>query len=178
MQETSGTLSVVSVTRDAEETQLDPTVFVDMEVNDIKIAALLDTGSPATIISLPFVLQILADERDRSLTPAQWKEETHKQFSPPEVALKSYGGHTVDIVSQIPLRLRLRDRCVKAVVFVQKDAPNQLLLGTDNQPKLGICLVLVRCDLLIRMEQQVWERIRRDVSRNKEPYRNRTECTE
>ena len=103
VQETSGTLSVVSVTRDAEETQLGPTVFVDMEVNDVKIAALVDTGSTATIISLPFVLQILADQRDRSLTPAQWREETLKRFSPPEVALKSYGGHRVDIVSQIPL---------------------------------------------------------------------------
>ena len=57
----------VGVTRDAEEAQLGPAVFVAMEVNDVKIAALVDTGSAATIISLTFVLQILADQRDQSL---------------------------------------------------------------------------------------------------------------
>ena len=173
MQETSGTLSVVSVTTDAEEAQLSPTVFVDMEVNDFKIAVLVDTGSPATIISLAFVLQILADQ---SLTPAQWKGETLKRFLPPKVALKRYGGHRVDIGSQTPLRLRLRDRCVKAVVFVQKDAPNQLLLETDNQPKLGIWTSVTYSPKWNSKTQH----IRRDVSRNQEsqyPYSNRTEST-
>lgn len=90
--------------------RLAPTVFVDVSVNDVRTPALVDTGSPATIISLDFVLKILADQRNRSLTPAQWKQETLKKFSAPEVTLKSYGGHCVDIVSQIPLQLQLGDK--------------------------------------------------------------------
>ena len=146
VERTSGRLSIVSATDDSERPRLGPTVFVDVEVNEVKTIALVDTS--ATIISLDFVLQVLADQRDQRLTPVQWKEKTLQRFSSPEVSLTSYGGHGVDIVAQIPLRLKLSNKCTDAVVLVQKGAPNQLLLGTDVQPRLGIALIVQEYDLL------------------------------
>jgi len=154
VEKTSGRLSVVSAAKSGVGPWLGPTVFVDVEVNGVETPALVDTGSPATIISLDFVLQILADQRDRHLTPTQWKEKTLQMFTEPEVSLKSYGGHSVDILSQIPLQLKLKGKCVDAVVLVQKGAPNQLLLGTDVQSRLGMALVVEEYDLLGQQEHK------------------------
>jgi len=105
VEKTSGRLSVVSAAKGGGGPQVGPTVFVDVvEVNGVETPALVDT---ATIVSLDFVLQILADQRDRHLTPIQWKEKTLQMFSEPEVSLKSCGNHSVDILSQIPLQLKL-----------------------------------------------------------------------
>ena len=119
---------------------LGPTVFVSVEVNGVNTSALVDTGSPATIISLEYILQILADQREQHVPLGQWKKQVLQRFSAPDAALRSYGGHRVDIVSQIPVQLRLGTECMDAVVLVQKRAPHKLLLGTDTQPALGIAL--------------------------------------
>ena len=52
----------------------------------------------------------------------------------------------VDIVSQIPVQLRLGTECMDAVVLVQKSAPHKLHLG-DTQPALGIALVVQELNL-------------------------------
>ena len=72
---------------------LGPTVFVSMEVNGVNTNALVDTGSPATIISLEYILQILADQREQHVPFGQWKKQVLQRFSAPDVALRSYGGH-------------------------------------------------------------------------------------
>lgn len=86
---TSGRLSGMSAPGSAGRPRLGPTVFVEVEVNEVKTHALVNTGSPATIITLDFVLQILAEQRDWRLTPTKWKEETIRRFSPPNPSLLS-----------------------------------------------------------------------------------------
>ena len=122
--------------------KLGPTVFAPVAVNGVTARALVDRGSPATIISLDFVLKILAGEKAPEQTVQQWKEHTHKKFMRPDVSLQNYGGHRVDIMAQIRVVLSQGGHRVEAVVFVQKDAPNELLLGTDVQPQLGFSLVM------------------------------------
>ena len=65
-------------------------------------------------------MQILASQRDRSIPVEQWREQIFQKFSAPDMALKSYGGHRVDIVSQTPLQLTLGKRQIDAEVLVQK----------------------------------------------------------
>ena len=79
--------------------RLRPAVFATVGVNGVETKALVDTGSPATIISLDLVMTVLAKERKREVTPAQWREDTMKKFSVPDVTLKGYGGQRVDIIS-------------------------------------------------------------------------------
>ena len=143
-------LKRVSTMEGDNQPHLGPTVFVDVEVNGAKTTALVDTGSPATIISLDYVMEIMASQRDHTLPVEQWRKQTLGRFSAPAVTLKSYGGHHVDIVSQTQLQLALGERKTDSTVLVQKGAPNKLLLGTDVQPKLGIALVVQRVDMLTR----------------------------
>ena len=110
-------------------------------VNGVPTQALVDTGSPATIISLDFVIDIFTKERKKEQTPAQWKEATWKRFSQPAILLRAYSGHKLNIMVQVSLRLTHGSRTVEAMVLVQEGAPNEFLLGTDLQPKLGFALV-------------------------------------
>jgi len=134
----------VGATKSGSESKLGPTVFAEITVNGTPVNALVDTGSLATIVSLDFVLGVLAKERREGQTPTEWKAETLKRFSPPEVNLNSYGGHRLDVIAQIPLRLAQGEAHANAVVLVQKGAPNDLLLGTDVQPHLGFAIVVDR----------------------------------
>ena len=88
-------------------------------------------------------MTVLAKQKKSEVTPAQWREETMRKFSAPDVTLKSYGGKRVDIISQVSLSFSLDDCAVDAVVLVQKK-PHNLLLGTDLQSKLGFALVVGR----------------------------------
>ena len=101
-----------------DSSKLGPSVFTEVRVNRVPAKALVDTGSPATIVSLEFVLDVLAAQRGSQLTPEQWTEETLKKFSPPDVALKAYGGQPLDILSQVRLNLSLGDRALDTTVLV------------------------------------------------------------
>ena len=78
-------------------------VFARLEVNGVPTDALVDTGSPATIVLLGFILQVLAGGRDSKQTPAEWKMEMMKRFSASAVALTNYGGNRLNIVAHIPV---------------------------------------------------------------------------
>ena len=87
-----------------------------------------------------------------------------KRFEPLSTVLRSYGGACLDIVAQLPVTLSQGSDQVGAVVLVQKDAPNDLLIGTDIQPLLGFTLIMrkagaVSTDLLTASEalkRQIW----------------------
>ena len=146
------TLKTVAVESGGEDGQLGPSVTTEIYVNRVPTEALIDTGSPATIVFLDFVLDIFVKEKTDRQTPAQWKEATSKRFSPPTVLLKAYSGHKLNILSQVALTLSHGNRTTDARVLVQEGAPTKFLLGTDLQSKLGFALIAemgdTRTDLL------------------------------
>ena len=121
--------------------RLGPTVFAPISVNGVSTEALVDTGSPATIVSLEFVLSVLRKNQSKNQTNDQWMELTREKFKDPDVVLKNYGGQQLDFIAQIDLSLSRGDRQVNSVVLVRKGVPNELLVGTDVQPQLGLSLV-------------------------------------
>ena len=127
--ETSTALQVKSEELPAKEadpdSRLGPTVFADVLANGAPTRALVDTGSPATIISMDFVLNIFADQKDRQQHP----EQVMKRFSPPEVSLRNYGGDPLSIISQTQLSLMQGSHTLETPVLAQKGAPHDLLLG-------------------------------------------------
>ena len=125
---------------DSKTVQLGPTVYADLEFEGCRVNALVDTGSPATIVSLDFLLDSLTKGRAKEQTPTEWKSEVRRRLKPPEVTLHSYSGGGLDIVGQILVTLRCGSHHHTAVVLVQKQAPEALLLGTDLQPYLGFRL--------------------------------------
>ena len=138
----AGVLNVVPSTGSTAKSRLGPTVFFPVKVNGMLTNALVDTGSPATIFSLQFVLRFLTGLRKPDETDEQWRQATMKKFQDPDVILKSYGGQRLDFMAQVELSLSRGDRETKRTVLVRKDAPNDLLIGTDVQPELGFSLVV------------------------------------
>ena len=120
------------------ETILGPTVIAMLGVNEVNTEALIDTGLPVTIISLSFAMQVLRNDLQSYSSIEEWKQETMKIFSEPTVSLRNYGGHRLEITSQAQFSFSQGGNKERANVLVQKDAPHQVLLGTDLQPKLGI----------------------------------------
>ena len=149
---TAGVMHTVAAAGKEPKCQLGPVIFTTIEVNGVPAKTLVDTGSPATIISLEFVLDVFAKNRSPQQTAAQWQVETQKRFSEPNITLSTYGGQRLDILAETHLRLSQGGQTVEAPVLVQKDAPNPLLLGTDLQFRLGFALVMIspqaRVDLL------------------------------
>jgi len=120
---------------------LGPIVQMSTNVNGRPTQALLDTGSPASILSLSFALQILKQDRPKFDDLDQWKRYALSRLEPTSISLKNYGGEPLNIISQMEVELSLSDVVVVAVVQVQKDAPVDLLLGTDLLTSLGITLI-------------------------------------
>ena len=138
----SSVMNTMSTESAANVGRLGPSVFAEIWVNGVPVKALVDTGSPATIVSLDFILDILAAQRKSQQTPEQWRVETLEKFNLPDISLKNYGGHPLNIISQIRLCLSQGSHVVDATVLVQKEALNKLLLGNDIQSKLGFVLVV------------------------------------
>ena len=74
--EVKAALKSVSTMEADDHPCLGPTVFVEVGVNGAKTMTLVDTGSPATIISLDYVMQVWASRRDYSVPIKQWRKET------------------------------------------------------------------------------------------------------
>jgi len=66
-------------------------------------SALIDTGSPATLLSLKQAVKILAEQKKDYKTLHNWKKAMLAQFQEPSVSLKSYNGDPLNIIAQVPL---------------------------------------------------------------------------
>ena len=63
--------------------------------------------------------------------------------------LKSYGGGRLNIIGQIEVRSERGSNQTKVVVQVQKEAPVQLLIGTDLLSSLGVLFLLKEPKMLL-----------------------------
>ena len=98
----------------------------------VPLNALIDTGSPDTIISLKFAMEVLSTESGKYNSPQEWKEAIASRFETPCVSLKSYDGSRLEIVAKLPVTLSQGEFVTKAVVLVQRDAPHDPLEQTRN----------------------------------------------
>ena len=120
---------------------LGPTPTTEVLIDCSPVRAVLDTGSPTSIISLDFFLKTAAKKRPSEQTPAEWGRAVRARFQPATVTLRSYGGNELQIVSQVQCRVTRGDREVDTILQVQKAAPMDLLLGTDVLSQLGFALI-------------------------------------
>ena len=138
----SNALMVLSTTNveihtDIEKERIAPVVggshFLDLEVGGLPVRALIDTGSPATIISEKLLHEIMKGNTE--ITPACLER--------PTVQLVDCGQHLLHIVGQITLVFKLipgAERKVK--VLINTDSTQDCLLGTNAQEELGFTLIL------------------------------------
>ena len=110
---------------------LGPTVHTEVEIEGCPVKALVDTGSPATIVLLDCMLSVLAKGRCDNQTPEEWEDAVRQRLKPPEITLQNYGGGRLNIVAQLSVTIQSGTYSKTAVVMVQSQASVDLLLGTD-----------------------------------------------
>ena len=159
LSEVVATMRVLKTGESKNEATLGPTLATEVLFEGTPVRALLDTGSPVTIVSLSFLLKTLALQRTEDQTPAEWEKATKKRLSPPTLTLQNYGGDKLSIVRQLTAVITRKDHSCEATVLVQKDAPLDLLLGTDLQAKLGFLFLQTETDgiALDLLEEEEWE---------------------
>ena len=81
---------------------LGPPVYSEVTVNGVKVTALVDTGSPVTIMSLKKAVEILATRKGELSSPQEWRERMMEQFQN-HIMLKSYSGDALNVVAQLPM---------------------------------------------------------------------------
>ena len=69
-----------------------------VEVKGEPVEALLDTGLPVTIISLEWLLQVLARQQRKGQNPDEWKAEVENHLVPTAMVLQNYSGDKLIIV--------------------------------------------------------------------------------
>ena len=128
--------------KDRDGWSLGPMPTVEVLFEGVPTRALLDTGSPVTIVLLNFVLQALAKQRElESQTPTEWEQVVKARLSPPKLTLQNYGGSDLDIIRQTTANISRENYACNATVLVQEDAPLDLLLGTDLHASLSFLLL-------------------------------------
>ena len=133
-----------TVTTSQSDAHLGPTLTAKVKLEGVPINALVDTGSPTTIVSLKFLIDALAKQKKSDESPAQWRKRVEQRLEPPGPRLKSYGGEKLNTVCQIKVAISHGEHSAECVVQVQKGAPADLLLGTDVHSRLGI--LVLACD--------------------------------
>lgn len=142
LEETVNTMRGVMPSGTESSTEMGPTISITVHVNGVETDALVDTGSPVSIMSLSFAMDVLSEERSNFNTPREWKEAMLQRFEHPTIAMRSYGGERLNIVAQLRVDLQQSNHRKTTTVLVQKGAPHKLLIGTDVMSTLGFSLLL------------------------------------
>ena len=135
------TMHNISSNSVTEGIQLGPTLTGLVEVEGVALEALLDTGSPVTIIQLEALLQILAEQRSPNQTSIEWRAAVETRLEPTTVVLRNYSGDRLQVVRQIQVTVSRLEYSTNALIQVQRGAPAKLLIGTDLLSKLGYLFV-------------------------------------
>ena len=126
-----------------DNVQLGPVLTAEIAVEGEIIEALLDTGSPVTIIQLEALLEILARQRCPDQAISEWRTVTESRLEPTSLILKNYSGDhdNLKIVRQIRVIMSRPGYSISAVIQVQSGAPAKLLVGTDllSQLRYFLC---------------------------------------
>ena len=143
LEEELAELKTLGVCARAGELAIGPRVEVEVLVDGLPVKALVDTGSPVTILSSSCFFQI-----HKSQTPEgeDWKERVRAARRKPSIGLKAYDKGRVQVDAETNVTLSRGRHSVTATVLVQCEAPQTLLLGTDLMGALGIKINLDPCE--------------------------------
>ena len=113
---------------------LGPTISTKVVLEGKPMKALVDTGSPVTIVSIDSLLETLLVSCITEQSPEDWCKEVSLRIQPPSLTICIYGGGEINVIGQLAISLTLDDRKCQATVLVQKGASVGLLLGTNTLP--------------------------------------------
>ena len=112
------TLHGLETGTNSEGVKLGPIPRAQIILEGEATTAVLDTGSPVTIVSLKHLSQILAHTRPPESTPEQWKAMVEDHLKPTRLSFQNYDGDELNIVHQISVSLTHGQHSVTATVHV------------------------------------------------------------
>ena len=129
-----------SLSENEDGSSLGPTLAVEVYVEGQPTKALLDTGSPVSIISIEFLLQALLN-----LNIERPKKERLKfaesKLKTPTMSIRNFIGGRVSVLCHVMVDITRGPHQCRVTISVQKGSKIELLLGTDLLTKSG-------CDLI------------------------------
>lgn len=142
---TSVTATLHGIKPATTSTKLGPTPTARVQLEGAEAEALLDTGSPVSIVSLQFLLEVLAKQRQKDRSPAAWRAMVEQRLESPTVTLQNYT--ELPILRQIKVNISKPGfTAIAGLVQVQNEAPTKLLIGTDLLPQLGLLFIQTKQD--------------------------------
>ena len=128
------------------EPSVGPTLTAEVRVKGRSATALIDEGSPVSLISIDFLLQALLPIVGEEKTSSQKVEALRARMQPPSMVVRNFGGLQVNVICQTTVTLSHRKHKHQVTILVQKGTPLELLLGTDTLGKLGFQILETRAD--------------------------------
>ena len=100
MTERSTTMHVLESqgSADGSGPTLGPMIFVDVILEGQPVKALVDTGSPVTIVSIKCLLDVMEKLRTPGQSVEEWKKEVKSHFQSPSMTVNNYGVGEVIVI--------------------------------------------------------------------------------
>jgi len=99
---------------------LGPTLTAEVYLEGRPTQALLDTGSPVSIVSMDFLIRALVDVNKETVSKEEKIRCAEGKLRPPTIKIRNFGGGTVNVLSQATISIRRGDHQCEATVLVQK----------------------------------------------------------
>lgn len=103
--ETVTTLRALDATGKPVQVVPGPILRETIAVEGKETRALIDTGSPVTVISLKFLLQAFTDQKPPGQTREDWEKQVKQRFTVPNMILKTYDGTEMDIAAETVVKV-------------------------------------------------------------------------
>ena len=137
----SATTHVLQTEQPINKEEGSPTLTAKVWVEGRPTQALLDTGSPVSIVSIDFLCQALIEIDKETKSKEERLKDVESKLKNPTISISKFGGGKVNILSQVTVDICRGSYQCRASVLVQKGSMLELLLGTDLLAKLGFDLV-------------------------------------
>ena len=121
---------------DGQVAALGAVVEAEVELEGHPTKALIDSGSPVTIVALKKLLRVWKDNHPTSDTDKQWLEEAKAKLRDPTIKLVTYGGSPIELLGEAEAKLSVNGVEATVTVLVHEDPSQEILLGTDTLAKL------------------------------------------
>jgi len=124
-----------------EKPSLGPVLMVELNLEKQTVKALIDTGSPVSIVSIEFLLQVLGANKVNSENKEDWTKVVRAKLKPPSVTIQNFSGDPVNVICQCTVEVSRGEHSCRTTVLVQKGVPQDFLVGTDLLGRLGFCVL-------------------------------------
>ena len=145
-------------TIEGNKNEVGSTLTAEVAVEGKTVKALLDTGSPVTILSVDLLFNHWAQHKKAEQTVEEWKQEVKSRLKSPSFTLRNYEGNELNILKEVTVKLERGGYSCTAVVFLQKNPPQDLLIGTDLLPSLGFQFIKKTSNLDVAVNILTYEK--------------------